>query len=333
MRKRAQRRFKPTFEEPKHKIQTTKLVEEKKPKYTKKNIWIFATLMVIFLLILFFNTYFNYTSNVAYNPDGEGLEKYYLSGPDPYYNMRLLEKTHETGRYPYYSETDPLLNYPLGRSGSRAPLLNMAALGFSRLLAPFMSETDAIGLSMQFIPALFGALLAFPVYFIGKTLFNRKAGLIAAFFLAIIPIHIGSGHGSAFSLFDHDSFNLLNYFLTFLFLILSLKEKNHMKSILYAILGGVSLAALTMTWVEAQFLYVVIAIYAIAQILFDIFTNKIELRVFRTTSILLFSGYLISLPVIFAKSGKITMHIPLALCVAMTTFRALYYTIGKKRRH
>jgi len=332
MRKRAQRRFKPTFEEPKHKIQTTtKLIKEKKPRHVKKNIWIFATLIAIFLLVLFFNTYFNYTTNVAYNPDEEGLEKYYLSGPDPYYNMRLVEGTYETGRYPYYSEPDPLLNYPLGAKGGRAPLLNMAALGFSRLLAPFMSETDAIGFSMQFIPALFGALLVFPVYFIGKTLFNSKAGLIAALFLAIIPIHIGSGHGSAFSLFDHDSFNLLNYFLTFLFLILSLKEKNSTKSVLYAILGGVSLAALTMTWVEARFLYAVIAIYAIVQIFFDIFTNKIELKVFRTTSILLFSGYLISLPVMLARLGKITLDTPLTLCIAVVAFGALYYTFGKKR--
>ncbi|HDQ16014.1 MAG TPA: hypothetical protein ENN45_03045, partial [Bacteroidetes bacterium] len=331
MRKRAQRRFKPTFEEPKHKIQTTKPMEIKKPKFAKKNMWVFVALVVIFLLVLFFNTYFNYTTNVAYNPEGGGLAKYYLSGPDPYYNMRLVEVTYETGAYPYYLEPDPLLNYPLGRSGARPPLLNMAALGFSRILTPFMDEIDAIGLSMQFIPALFGALLVFPIYFIGKTLFNRKAGLIAAFFIAIIPIHIGSGHGSAFSLFDHDSLNLLIFFLAFLFLILGIKEKDFTKSILYAILGGISLAALTMTWVEAQFLYVVIAIYAIVQILFDIFTNKTEIRVFTTTSVLLVSGYLISLPVMFARIGEIQLDIPLALCLAITAFGLIYYVLNKRR--
>ena len=331
MRKRAQRRFKTTFDEPEKKVQQPRKIIEKKPKRSIKNTWIFITLMVIFLLVLFFNTYYNYTSEVAYNPDGEGFEKYYLSGPDPYYNMRLVEETYKTGVYPFYSQSDPLLNYPLGRSGGRAPLLNMMALGFSRLLTPFMNEIDAIGLSMQFIPALFGALLIFPVYFIGKELFNKKAGLIAAFFIAIIPIHIGSGHGSAFSLFDHDSFNLLLFFLTFLFLILSLREKNSTKSLLYAILGGISLAALTMTWVEAQFLYVVIAVYAFIQMLIDIFTNKVEFKVLRTTSLLMFSGYLISLPVILAKYGGIRLDINLALCIAVTAFGAIYFIFNKKR--
>jgi len=144
-------------------------------------------------------------------------------------------------------------------------------------LAPFMEETEAVGYSMLFVPALFGAVLIFVVYFIGKELFNRKAGLIGAFFIAIIPVHLGSGHGSAYGLFDHDSFNLLLFFLTFLFLIKCMKEEDSIKSFLYAALGGVSLAALSMTWVEARYLYTIIAIYAIVQMLIDIFTNKIVL--------------------------------------------------------
>lgn len=331
MRKRAQRRFKPTFEEQKTSIQQYKPLTEKKPFRLKKNTGVAITLIAVFCLVLFFNTYFNLTSNVAYNPDGEGLDKYYLSGPDPYYNMRHVEGTYETGRYPYYTEKDPLLNYPRGARGGRAPLLNMLALGFSRLLTPFMDEVDAIGRSMQFIPALFGALLIFPVYFIGKKLFNWKAGLAAAFFLAIIPIHIGSGHGSAYSLFDHDSFNLLMFFTTYLFLILSLKEKNYQKSLLYAVLGGVPLAGLTMTWVDAQFLYTVITIYIFIQILIDIFLNKFDLRVFTTPTVLMFTGYILSLPVLAAKPDGLTFDIPLLLCIGVAIFGGVYYVLNKKR--
>ena len=253
MRKRAQRRTRPeTFEQKIDSHRTQIKVERKLPKINK-NWWIAFSLISIFLLVLFFNSYFNVSSEVAINPDAEGLNKFLLSGPDPYYNMRLVEVTHETGTYPFYSDPDPLLNYPLGRSGGRAPLFNMMALGFSRLLTPFMSEIDAIGYSMQFIPALFGALLIFPVYFIGKEVFNRKAGLIAALFVPIIAIHISSGHGSAYSLFDHDSFNLFLFFVTFLFLIKSIKTKDPMKSIFYALLAGIPLAALTMTWVQARY--------------------------------------------------------------------------------
>lgn len=331
MRKRAQRRFKPIFEEQKTHMQQYKPLTEKKPLLFKKNTWIALTLIAVFFLVLFFNTYFNLTSNVAYNPEGEGFDKYYLSGPDPYYNMRHVKGTYETGRYPYYTEKDPLLNYPRGARGGRAPLLNMLALGFSRFLTPFMSEIDAIGRSMQFIPALFGALLVFPVFFIGKKLFNWKAGLAGAFFLAIIPIHIGSGHGSAYSLFDHDSFNLLMFFTTYLFLILSLKEKNYQKSLLYAVLGGVSLAGLTMTWVDAQFLYVVITIYIFIQIVIDIFLNRFELKVFTTPTVLMFTGYILSLPVLAAKPDGLTFDIPLLLCIGVAVFGGVYYILNKKR--
>jgi len=329
MRKRAQKRIRPTMDEPKHIAQPTRSIIEKKPSVYKKKWWIAVALIGIFFLTLFLNTYFNLTSEVAINPDGEGFNKFYLSGPDPYYNLRLVKGTYETGRYPYYYEDDPLLNYPLGVRGGRAPLFNMMALGFSRILAPFMDDIDAVGYSMQFIPALFGALMVFVVYFLGKELFNEKAGLIGAFFVPIIPIHLGSGHGSAYGLFDHDSFNLLLFFLTFLFLIKSIKEKDATKSSLYAILGGVPLAGLSMTWVEAQYLYTIIAIYAIVQMLFDIFTNKIEFKVFRTSTLILFSGFLISAPVITFRPEGFVTSVSLYLCIIVAIFGIIYFLFGR----
>ncbi len=330
MRKRAQRRSKAYSEQPQHIIQKFKPKEEIKSIKAKRKWWIAISLVSIFLLVLFFNTYFNLTSNVSINPEGEGLAKFYLSGPDPYYNMRLIQGTYTTGEYPYYSDFDPLLKYPTGARGGRAPLFNMMAIGFSRVLVPFMSEIDALGYSMQFIPALFGAILIFPVYFIGKELFNKKAALIGAFFIAIIPIHLGSGHGSAYALFDHDSFNLLLFFLTYCFLLKAIKEKNSTKSLLFAILGGIPLAGLTMTWVEARYLYVVIAIYIIVQMIIDIFTDKIEFRLFRTSAVLLFTGYLISIPVIYTKEG-FSIDIPLFLSAAVAAFGFIYYMFNRRK--
>jgi dolichyl-diphosphooligosaccharide--protein glycosyltransferase len=332
MRKRAQRRSKPIMDEPKHIVERT--IIEKKPSDVKKNWWIAVSLIGIFLLVLFLNSYFNITSETSINPEGKDLDKFYLSGPDPYYNMRLIDETlygETAGHYPYYSDIDPLLDYPLGRSGDRPPLLNMFAIGFSRVLTPFMDEIDAVGVSMQFVPALFGALLVFPVYFIGKTLFGKREGLVAAFLIALIPIHIGSGHGSAYTLFDHDSLNLLLFFLKFLFLIKGIKDKDSIRSVLYALLSGVSLGALSMTWVEAQFLYVIIAAYIIIQMLIDIFRDKIEMRVVRTGLVALFSGYLISYPVRIAPSGEFSLDIPLFLCFGVAAFGVVYLLSGKKR--
>ena len=332
MRKRAQRKSKPEVKKPIPKHIDTKPKYEEKTKFKlNKNWWVAVSLIGIFLLVLFFNSYFNITSNVAYNDSGEGLSRYLLSGPDPYYNMRLVDKTLETGRYPYYGDLDPLLKYPFGRTGLRAPLFNMMAIGFSRTLTPFMPEVDAVGLSMQFIPALFGALLVFPVYFIGKTVAGKMEGLIAALFVALIPIHLGSGHGSAFSLFDHDSFNLFLFVMTFLFLIKAIKEKDSKKTFLYAVLGGVPLAALSMTWVQAQFLYAVVAVYAIIQMFVDIFTNRINKNTFISTVVLLFTGYLLSLPVIASQYGGFSPDISLYLCLAVGAFGIFYLFFGERK--
>ena len=331
MRKRAQRRSKPVAIEriPKHIVQKS-MFQEQPSKLFRKNWWIAASLIGIFILVLFFNTYFNLVSGVGVDSDGTGLAKFYLSGPDPYYNMRLVDQTLQTGKYPYYSDLDPLLNYPLGKTGSRAPLFNMMAVGFSRLLTPFMSEIDAVGYAMQFVPSLFGALLIFPVYFLGKTVFNKKVGLMAALFIAIIPIHLGSGHGSAFTLFDHDSFNLLLFVFTFLFLVKSIMEKDQTKSFLYAILGGISVAALTMTWVQAQFIYAVIAGYAIVQMFIDIFTSKINKKTFVSLATILFVGFLVAFPVRFAEEGGYAPDVPLYLCLVVGGFGLIYYLFGKK---
>jgi len=331
MRKRAQRKS-PVTEMIQKPIKPIAGMKNKFFKKKKINYWIAISLILVFCLVLFFNTYFNLSSGMAINPEATTVsEKFYLSGPDPYYNMRLVEGTLETGRYPYYSAEDPILNYPLGRSGGRAPLLNMMAIGFSKLLVPFVGDVDAIGYSMQFIPALFGALLIFPVYFIGKTLFGKKEGLVAALLVAVIPIHIGSGHGSAYTLFDHDSFNLLLFFLTFLFLIKSVKEKNNITSALYAGLAGTSVAALTLVWVEAQFIYVVIAAYAFIQIFIDIIRNKISLNFARNMSIILLLGYFVSLPVRITRLPSFSIEIPLVMGFAILIFGLFTYILHKKK--
>ncbi len=334
MRKRAQRKSKTYSEEPKH-VSTRKTVIEK-PKSTipklKKNWWIGVALIGIFLLVLLFNSYFNIISGVAYNPDGDGLEKYYLSGPDPYYNMRIVEETYNEGTYQFYSENDPLLDYPIGRSGGRAPLFNMMALGFSRVLTPFMDEIDAIGYAMQFIPALFGALLVFPVYSIGKDVFNKKVGLISALWLSLTVAIVGTGHGSAYSLFDHDSFNLLLFFITFAFLIKSIKEKDRAKSFFYALLGGISLAGLSMVWVEHEYLYTVIALYAFVQIFIDLLKGKDDIKTFMPPLVILFTGYMVSLPVIASKwASGFRATIPFYMILGVLIFGLIYYVLGRRK--
>ncbi len=304
-------------------------------KNTKIKKWTIPLLIGAFFLVLLFNTYFNYTSDLAINEEGQSLtDKFYLAGPDPYYNARLVETTVETGHYLYmggiHGGDDPLLNYPVGQSGGRPPLFNMMTVGVGSLLSPLVGETDALGYAMQFLPAIYGALLVFPVYLMGSKLFNRKAGILAAFTVALIPIHLSSGHGSAYSLYDHDSFVLLLTATTIMFLVMSLMEKNAKRSMVFAFMSGIGIAGMSMTWVSAQYIYALIAVYGIAQMVMDIVTSRIEPSVPRTLLIALFSGYLIAFPMYWVKYG-FSLTVPLIISLAVAVFSAIYMWLGKHK--
>jgi len=308
------------------------IVKEKQKSFKKnKKIVTCMTLILICFLVLFMNSYFNYTSGIAFNPDGDTIgTRFYLAGPDPYYNMRLCEQTLERGYYPFVGEeADPLLRYPIGlKNSARPPLFNMIAVGVAKLGGNFMSEMDALGWAMLFLPAIYGALLVFPIFGIGKELFNKKIGLIAAMFIPIIPVHLGSGHGSSFSLFDHDSFILLLTTMVLYFLIKSFKEKDKKKSIIYALLSGVCIASIELTWVASQFIFTFILLFMIVQMFFDVFRNNVKTieNVYKPT-IALSAAFLIVLP--FNMLRDIIFAFPFYTLIISIFICFIYYTLKK----
>jgi len=300
--------------------QSKKIVTKPKIISRKKKVIIPIILIGLFCVVLFFNSYFNYNAGTAFNEEGDTIgTRFYLSGPDPYYNMRSCQESLESGYYRFVTEEDPLLNYPLGHYGSsRPPLFNSIAMGSTLVLENFMPRIDALGWSMLFLPAIYGALLVFPVYGLGKEIFNKKAGLIGALFVPLIPIHIGAGHGSAFSLFDHDSFVLLLATIVFYFTVKSIKEENFNKRIFYAILAGVGIGSLELTWIASQVVYIMLAVYLVIQLFFNILQTKHEMKNFYTIVVALTVGFLISLPYVMAKQNVFTyLFFTLTISIAL----------------
>jgi dolichyl-phosphooligosaccharide-protein glycotransferase len=275
------------------------------------------------ILVLLMSCYLTYTSGVAHNSEGTTLgTRFYLFGPDPYYNMRIVTEASSTGLYPFINTNDPLLNYPNGGTGSRPPLFNMIALSTAGLLDNFMESTDALGWSMLFLPAIYGALLVLPIYGIGKELFNRKVGLLSAILLPIIPTFVGGSHGATFSLFDHDSFLLLLFVLTFYFLIKAIKEQNQKKTLLFATLAGITIGAVELTWVVSQILPIMLLIFLICLLFVGMIQNKYHIRVAYLIHYAFFVGYLISYPYRFVTNNtdSYLFLIILVSFVLLTTF-------------
>ena len=300
--------------------------ETKQYKTSNKKVQTIMMLVGICFLVLFLNSYFNYTSGTVFNPDGETLgERFFLSGPDPYLNMRHVEQTLIQGRYPYTAphsgDFDPLLNYPVGSRGARPPLFNMMAVGSAVVLQNFMSTVDALGWSMLFLPAIYGALLIFPVYGIGKELFNRKVGLMAALLIAITPIHIGGSHGSILSLFDHDSFLLLLFTCIFYFMIKSLKAQTKNESLLYGMLTGVFVGAVYLTWSASQFIFTVLLLTLMILVFFDIVKSKYSPHLYMSYNVMFGTALFISLPWILVHQDEL-IGFPV-ICFGVSIFLGL----------
>ncbi len=108
---------------------------------------------------------------------------------DSVFHMRLVENTIQF--FPHRIFFDAFTLYPFGNSLHWGPLFDQA-IAFLALVAglilnggmPSQSTIDTVG---AFFPAVIGALIVFPVYFIGKELLDNKAGLLGAFLIAILP--------------------------------------------------------------------------------------------------------------------------------------------------
>ena len=318
---------------------------ELKKEPAKKQRWIVLALVSIMFLTLFFNSYFNYTSGVAVNEDGETLgEKYYLLGPDPYYHARITEYIYYNGEVPYWQDGDydPLLEYPMTHPNPRPPLFDFTMAVGAWVLSPFMEDIDALGNSLQFMPAIFGALLVLPVYGIGSLLFNKKTAIAGALFIAIIPIHLGSGHGSAFALADHDSFILLlttTGLFFFIKTLQSLNEKtngfkelfyNNKKTISNSIITGVCFAGVAMSWEGFKFVVVILSLYCVFQLLVNCFFKKNFLGITMVGLITLLTTSLIISPYYFLRGTFNDVQIVLSLAFIVFVLGTTLYFLSKK---
>src|SRR4030042_1305165 len=108
-----------------------------------------------------------------------------FTGVDAYFFIRIVDNT--VHNFPHLLTFDPYLLFPGGSATATSPfwpyLISVVSwlFGFG---SPSQHTVDVVGV---YFPAVLGALTTLPVYFIGKTLFNRWAGVIAAGLVAIFP--------------------------------------------------------------------------------------------------------------------------------------------------
>lgn len=104
---------------------------------------------------------------------------------DAYYFMRYVDSL--VHNFPRLIPFDPYRDFPSG-SPVGGSLLFVYILSGITWLAGFGSPSEhTINMVGAYFPAVIGTLTVIPVYFIGRTLFHRWAGVIAAGLIAILP--------------------------------------------------------------------------------------------------------------------------------------------------
>jgi oligosaccharyl transferase (archaeosortase A-associated) len=205
-----------------------------------------------------------------------------FAGNDPWYHMRLVENL--VHHFPYRISFDPYGFYPSGQSVlGIAPLFDLL-LGFPIWLiglgSPSQGTIETVG---AYFPAILGALVTIPVYFIGKELFHRNAGLLSAALVAILPGEFLTRSLLGFT--DHHVAEVLFSTVTILFFILALKrakEKessfdhirnkqwgNIKKPLIYALLTGIALGMYLLSWAGGLLLVFILLSYVVLQYIID----------------------------------------------------------------
>jgi oligosaccharyl transferase (archaeosortase A-associated) len=204
-----------------------------------------------------------------------------FTGVDAYYFMRLVDNL--VHNFPHLISFDPYSLYPSGSLISAQtfwPYFISGVAWVAGLGSPSQHTVDVVGV---YFPAVLGALTTIPVYFIGKALFNRWAGVIAAGLVAILP-----GEFLGRSILGFTDYHVAEVFFTtvaMLFLILAVKSGRDKqlsfsslrhrqwvtitKPLIYSLLAGVFLGIYFLTWAGALLFVFIIFIYFVLQFIID----------------------------------------------------------------
>ncbi|MDD1769539.1 MAG: carboxypeptidase regulatory-like domain-containing protein [Methanomassiliicoccales archaeon] len=267
-------------------------------------------LVLILILAVFVRTYFAYDLTVD--------NGYLVSGgSDSYYHERVIDYVSSTGDHLVH---DPLLNYPFGMRNPRLPLYDwsVAVSGMLSSAITGSSVQAGTGYMLDLSTAFWGTLTVIPVFLIGRMAFGNKSGLVAALLFAIMAGHI---ERSVFSNADHDAMMLFFAMFAFFFLLMALSTvkgdrwvkayrkprealggissyiKMNQVSLIYAMLGGVSMAAVSFAWEGYMYLIIILLIYFLVQILINRFKNIDSLGVFMALGVMLATFFVLAAPV------------------------------------
>ncbi|MCX6009111.1 MAG: oligosaccharyl transferase, archaeosortase A system-associated [Chloroflexi bacterium] len=258
-----------------------------------------------------------------------------LTGNDAYFFMRLVDNL--VHNFPHLNSFDPYLLYPGGGGPGSLTFFAYFLASITWLVglgSPTQHTVDVIGV---YFPAVLGALTVIPVYFIGKALFSRWAGVIAAGLIAIFP---GEFLGrSTLGFTDYHVAEVLFTTVAMLFLILAVKagRNNEMtfdrlwhrqwatvtKPLIYSLLAGIFLGIYFLTWMGALLFVFIIFVYLVVQFIIDHLKGRSTDYLCFVSTITFIVALLVFLPVSPDRMSLASLIIAIIIPIAMAVLSYL----------
>jgi oligosaccharyl transferase (archaeosortase A-associated) len=281
---------------------------ERKPVFS-------SNLVIALLLLLFMGVALYFRVAFVYH-DVFTTNWIKFTGNDAYFQMRLVDII--VNNFPHLGNFDPYLQFPGGMALTNIHLFNWLLASIAWVVglgSPTEHTVDVIGV---YFPAILGALTILPVYFAGKALFGRWAGLISAALLAILP---GEFLGrSILGFTDQHVAETLLTATAMLFLILAIKSARqnglsfaHLaagnwavvaKPLVYSLLAGFFLGLYILTWIGALLFVFVIGVYFVIQFVIDHLRQRPTEYLFLIGAVVFAVTLVMSLP---ASPGNLTV--------------------------
>ena len=209
---------------------------------------------------------------------------------DPYYQFILTRNMVQNGNplSPYYPTPyiETHLWYPQGLDMSRSlPALPMTAAALYGIVT-FLGVNVDLMTFVSFLPAIAGMLSVFVIYFLGKDMAGKPAGLLAALFLALSPAYI---QRTSLGFFDTEVPGILSLILfIFLFLRATDETRSLRSSLTYTLLSALILSYFITGWGAAYYILGLSALFVFVIILLKRYNPRLLLSYSLTFGIALF---------------------------------------------
>jgi asparagine N-glycosylation enzyme membrane subunit Stt3 len=260
-------------------------------KNNKRSILVLCAIVLFALLLRVFYAY-----GISAGSD------YALSGgSSAAYHLHVIETLITKGQF---IVLDPSVNYPFDGLNTTPPMLDLIVAFFAWIAASTgVSAATASSGALAWFGPIVGSVTCVFVYFLGKEVFSKKAGILAALLYALFPITIIStvfSNGTEAALYGF-LFVLMSYFLVRAVKSLDSADLKGFRSVLdnrvtlvYVLASGITFGLLALSWNGFYAVVLVLVALMASQAVLDRFRSKDFSTVTVMYSMVLMIGVLIA---------------------------------------